>query len=630
MAAADRNQQKSLTRRALLLGGAQAGLFAALAGRMYYLQVVEAERYRVLAEENRINLRFLAPPRGRIVDRYGEPVAVNQENYRLILVREQIGDLEKALDVIHSIAPLSESDRRRVLRDARRKHGFVPVFVRGNLTWEDVARIEVNAVDLPGIAIEAGLTRVYPEGDTLAHVVGYVAAVSERELTGDPLLELPDFRIGKSGVERHYDLALRGAAGTSQVEVNALGRVIRELDRREGRPGAEVALTVDLGLQRFVAERLSAEQSAAAVVLDVHSGEILSLVSHPSFDPNVFSTGLTTGVWNELRNDPHGPLSNKVASGQYAPGSTFKMMVALAGLEAKAIRPDQRVHCPGHYELGNQRFHCWKRGGHGSVNLREAIKQSCDVYFFETARRTGIDRIAQMCRRFGLGVELGADLPGERAGLIPTREWKQATRKAAWLQGETVIAGIGQGYVLTTPLQLAVMTARLVNGGKAVVPHVVRPPVPAGARPGAAAAAQVPDIGVPAAHLALMIDAMAAVTNEQGGTAYNQRIREAATAMGGKTGTSQVRRIWASERAQGVRRNEDLPWRERDHALFVGFAPAARPRYAVAVVVEHGGGGAAVAAPIARDILIETQRRDPAGRAPGPVAEAGGAAGTVR
>ncbi|BBK29379.1 peptidoglycan glycosyltransferase [Stella humosa] len=610
-----RTQARTFTRRALLLGGGQAVLFAALGARLYYLQVVEAGRYTMLADENRINLRLLPPPRGRVVDRYGEPLAVNGENYRLVLIPEQVGDLEKALDIIDRIAPLGEVDRRRVLREARRKRGFVPILVRGNLTWDEVARIEVNANDLPGVAIDLGLTRQYPQGAVMGHVVGYVSAVAEHELTGDPVLELPDFRIGKNGVERHREMALRGTAGASEVEVNAYGRIIRELGRQEGRPGEEVVLTVDLGLQRYVDQRLAQEESAAAVVMDVHTGEVVALVSSPGFDPNLFANGISTQQWNDLRQNPRGPLANKAVAGQYAPGSTFKMVVAVAGLETRAITTDQRIHCPGHFELGEQRFHCWKRSGHGPMNMHEAMKQSCDVYFYELARRVGIDRLAPMCRRFGLGESSEIGLPGERSGLIPSREWKQAARKASWVHGDTILTGIGQGFVLTTPLQLAVMTARLVNGGRAVMPRLTRAAVMRENQP-AVRRDLFPSLGISAHALAAVRDGMSAVVNEQGGTAYAIRVRDPDMAIGGKTGTAQVRRITMAERERGVRRNDELAWRERDHALFVGYGPVEAPRYAVSVVVEHGGGGSSIAGPIARDILVETMRRDPARMVP--------------
>ncbi|BBK39993.1 peptidoglycan glycosyltransferase [Allostella vacuolata] len=611
----ERNQARTFTRRALLLGGGQAVLFAALGARLYYLQVVEATRYTMLADENRINVRLLPPPRGQVFDRFGEPLAVNNENYRLILVPEQIGDLEKALAIIDRIVPLGEADRRRVLREARRKRGFVPILVRGNLSWDEVARVEVNAADLPGIAIDPGLTRHYPQGAAMAHVVGYVSAVAEHELTGDPVLELPDFRIGKDGVERFREMALRGTAGASEVEVNAYGRVIRELGRQPGQPGQEVVLSVDLALQRYVMHRLAQEQSAAAVAMDVHTGEVVALVSSPGFDPNLFATGIGIQQWNALRQDPRGPLGNKAVAGQYAPGSTFKMMVAVAALESRVITPDQQIVCPGHYDIGEQRYHCWKRGGHGPMNLHEALKQSCDVYFYELARRVGIDRLAPMCRRFGLGEPTGVELPGERGGLIPSRDWKRAARKTPWLHGDTVLTGIGQGFVLTTPLQLALMTARLVNGGRAVVPRLTRPAIMRDSVSGARREL-FPSLGISVQTLNAVRDGMAAVVNEQGGTAYAMRLREPDVSMAGKTGTAQVRRISQAERLRGVRRNEELPWRERDHALFVGYGPVIAPRYAVAVVVEHGGGGSSIAAPIARDILVETLRRDPSRQVP--------------
>ena len=610
-------RSKLLTRRAALLAGAQAALTAALGARLYQLQIIEKDRYTVLADENRINLRLLAPPRGRILDRFGVTLADNGHNYRLVIVPEQAGDLDATLDALAAVIEIGEADRRRVQRDARRKHSFVPLVVRANLTWQEVARVEVAVPELAGVAIEQGMIRHYPHGATLAHVLGYVAAVSEKELTGEPLLELPDFRIGKSGIEKSQDIRLRGAAGTSEIEVNAFGRVVRELGHRPGQPGEDIVLGLDMALQEFAARRCAREPSVACVLLDAVMGDVLALLSTPSFDPMQFSTGLTQAAWQELSTDPRHPLTDKAVGGIYPPGSTFKPAVALAALEAGVITPETGVSCPGHLDLGNATFHCWKNGGHGTLRLRDAIKQSCDVFFYETARRTGIDRIAAMAKRLGLGGPLGFDIPGERAGLMPTRDWKIATTGTAWQQGETLIAGIGQGSVLATPLQLATMTARLVTG-RAIVPHLVRsgrmPPDGDPKPPNFAA------LGLNPRHLALVLDGMVAVVNEQGGTAYAARIQEAALAMGGKSGTSQVRRISQAERDHGVRKASQVPWKERDHALFVAYAPVWAPRYACAVVVEHGGeaagGGSAVAAPICRDVLIEAQRRDPARRVP--------------
>jgi len=613
-------RQKVLTRRAALLAGGQVALGATLAGRLYQLQVFDRDRYRAMADDNRISPRVLVPPRGRIFDRFGISLADNRQNYRVVIVPEQTGDINATLDALASVIEITDADRKRVLRDAKRKHAFVPVVVRGNLSWDDMARIEVAVPELPGVSIEQGLLRFYPYGQTASHVIGYVAAVSEKDLTGDLLLEQPDFRIGKSGIEKSEDLALRGTAGTAQVEVNAYGRVVREIARSEGQPGKDVVLSIDMAMQDYATKRCATEQSVSCVLLDVVTGDVLALVSSPSYDPMLFSTGLTQAVWQDLSTDPRNPLSDKAIGGLYPPGSTFKPVVALAALESGAITPDTQVTCPGYLELGDATFHCWQKGGHGTLHLHDAIKKSCDVYFYETARRAGIDHIAAMAHRFGFGDPLGLDIPGERAGLIPDRDWKLATTGVSWQQGETLNTGIGQGSVLATPLQVATMIARLATG-RGVVPHLVRPQglLPAG---GDRRLAGFPALGINPRALAVVLDGMNAVVNEEGGTAYAARIREAGFSMGGKSGTSQVRHISQYERDHGVRKAEDVPWKERDHALFVGFGPVGSPRYVCAVVVEHGGveagGGSAVAGPIVRDILLEVQKRDPARRVPQP------------
>jgi penicillin-binding protein 2 len=352
-------RQKALTRRAALLAGGQTLLGGAIAARMYQLQILEKDRYTVLADENRINLRLLAPPRGRILDRFGVTLADNGQNYRVVVVPEQAGDLDATLNALGALIEVNDADRRRVLRDAKRKHSFVPLVVRANLSWEEMARIEVAVPELAGIAIEQGMVRHYPYGSVASHVLGYVAAVSEKELTGDPLLELPDIRIGKSGIEKSQDLRLRGTAGTSEVEVNAYGRVVREIAHRPGQPGADVVLGLDQAMQDFVARRCASEPSVSCVLLDAATGDLLALVSSPSFDPTQFSTGLTQAAWQELSTDPRHPLTDKAIGGIYPPGSTFKPMVALAALESGAITPETGVSCPGYFVLGNATFHCW-------------------------------------------------------------------------------------------------------------------------------------------------------------------------------------------------------------------------------------------------------------------------------
>ena len=605
----DTDRYRLLTRRAAVLGGLKLAGLSALVGRLYYLQVVESARYTMLAEESRISLRLVAPSRGTIVDRFGAPLAMNQQNYRVVVVSERTRNIQETLDKVSKIVPLTDSDRRRVMRELHRKRRFVPVTVRENLTWEQVATIEMNTPDLPGVSIEVGEIRHYPEAEATAHILGYVGAVSEAELNGDPVLSLPGFRIGKAGMEKYHEKALRGTAGTSQLEVNAVGRVIRELSRDEGQPGREVQLTIDIGLQKFVQQRLAQEVSAAAVVMDVHTGGIYALCSHPSYDPNQFTMGISAELWEELLSNQATPLSNKAVAGQYPPGSTFKPVVALAALESGLVSRNHTVFCPGHMDLGDHRFHCWKKGGHGTMDVVGALRHSCDVWFYDVSRRIGIDRIAEMAHRFDMGQLTGLDLPHERPGLIPSIEWKKGALGKPWAQGETLIAAIGQGFVLSTPMQLVAMTARLANGGFAVKPHLTKQ-----IKSVSGEQTSWPPIGVKKENLDLVLRGLYEVTNAPNGTAYKSRITEPGYEMAGKTGSAQVRRITMAERSTGVKKNEDLPWRERDHALFISYAPVSSPRYACAVFVEHGGGGSTAAAPIARDILLECQKRDP-GRA---------------
>lgn len=611
----DHDRMRMFSRRTALVASAKVLLFGALAGRLYYLQVVKAERYAMLADENRINLRLLAPSRGRIVDRFGIPLAINQENYRVMITSEDTPNVEDTLDRLAQIIRLTQKERARILHEVDLKKNFVPVTVQEFLNWERVAHIEVNAPDLPGVSIEVGQWRFYPNADPASHVLGYVASVAKEDLNGDPLLELPGFRIGKNGIERHYDLALRGRAGTRHLEVNAQGRVIRELDRKEGQRGNELVLTLDMELQRLATERL-AEQSGSVVVVDIHTGDVLCLASTPTYNPNAFSSGLTTKYWRQLIDDKRAPLRNKAVAGEYSPGSVFKMTVALAALAEGVIDAETTYNCMGSLRLGDGKFHCWKRGGHGKVSLLRGIRESCDVYFYEVARRVGIDRIAAMGKKLGLSAKLNIDIPGERAGIIPNKNWKRAARGEPWVMGDTLNAGVGQGYVLTTPLQLAIMTARLANGGKAVRPHLARDIIEVDQLVPRAAPA-FPSLKLNKHHLSLIQRGMEQVTQHQRGTARHSAIKEKGMEMAGKTGTSQVRRITKHERATGVLKNDELAWNRRDHALFVGFAPISAPRYAIAVVVEHGGVGSSVAAPIAHDVMLECQKRNLSQQSPG-------------
>ncbi len=593
---------RRISRRALLLGGAQLGVMGVLGWRMHQMQVDQAEEYHFLAEENRISLRLIPPERGMIFDINGERLATNEQVYRIVMLREDAGDVDAALARLSHVVPLDSATLERAREEVLRRPAFVPVTIAERVSWEDITRVSANAPALPGIFAEVGLSRLYPQGADTAHIVGYVGPVSDYDLSllenPDPLLQIPRFQIGKTGVENKLEDTLRGSAGTSRLEVNALGRVMRELGRVEGIKGSDVQLTIDAKLQSYVEARMEGE-SAAAIVMDCETGDLRAIGNAPSFDPNLFVRGISVADWRDLNENIYRPLAAKAVQGAYPPGSTFKMITALAALEAGVISAEDTVRCPGHMDVSGTRFHCWRRGGHGNMNFHESLKQSCDVYYYDIAQRVGIDAIAEMARKLGVGVRPDIEMSALAQGLAPDRAWKQTVRGESWRIGDTVNASIGQGYVLSSPLQLAIMTARLATG-RNVMPRLVHridgveQPYPGGE-----------SLGLNENYLRRVRASMYDVCNSERGTAFASRIIAEGMRMAGKTGTSQVRRITAEERARGVIRNEDLPWERRDHALWVNFAPYENPRYAVAVVVEHGGGGSTAAAPIGRDITLQ-------------------------
>jgi len=593
---------RTLSRRALLLGGLQAGFVGVLAMRMRYMQVDQADQFRLLAEENRINIRLIPPARGKLFDRNGKIIAQNTPSYRIILVRENAGDVDQVIARLSQLVTLDPEDLERARAEMRRSPPFLPVTLADQITWEDISRVAVNAPALPGITPEVGLTRVYPRHSDFAHVVGYVGPVSDYDLAQiedpDQLLHIPRFQIGKVGLEAKQEDLLRGKAGAKRVEVNATGRVMRELSRREGQPGADLQLSVDARLQGYVQARLGT-QSASAVVIDCESGDLRAIASSPTYDPNLFVRGISVADYRALTEDPYRPLASKSVQGTYPPGSTFKMITAMAALEEGLIGPDDTVYCNGHLEVSGRKFHCWKRAGHGHVDLQKSIQQSCDVYYYDLALQVGIDKISAMAKRFGLGVRHDVPMSAVARGLAPNRDWKAKTYGQDWLIGDTANAAIGQGYMLASPMQLAVMTARLATG-RSVTPRLVKS-IDGIEQPSGAGE----PMGLNENNLRQIRRAMYAASNDRRGTGYRSRIIEDAFRMSGKTGTSQVRNITTAERAAGVIRNRDLPWERRDHALFVSFAPFENPKLAVAVVVEHGGGGSVAAAPIARDVMLQ-------------------------
>ena len=594
--------QRRITRRGLVIGGLQAGVMTALALRMRHLQLEQADQFRLLADENRINIQLLPPARGRVFDRNGQIIAENIPSYRITMIREQAGDVDAVIARLARLVELDPGELEKARRDLRDLRGDTPVTVADRVTWEAISRVAVNAPALPGVMPEVGLSRRYPLRDDYAHVVGYVGAVSDKDLerieAPEALLRLPRFQIGKIGLEARREDLLRGTAGSRRVEVNAAGRIMRELDRQEGQPGADIQITLDNELQGYTHARLKGE-SAAAVVIDCESGDVLVSASSPSYDPNLFVRGISVANYRALLENPYRPLPNKAVQGIYPPGSTFKMVTALAALEDGQIDINETVYCPGHKEISGRRFHCWKRGGHGNVDFHRSLRESCDVYYYELALRTGIEKISAMAERLGLGEQFDLPMTSVAQGLVPTRQWKLANRGQPWVVGDSINASIGQGFVLASPMQLAIMTARLATS-RQITPRLVKS-IDGVEQP----SGRGEDLGLNENNLREVRRAMYAVSNSNRGTAYRSRIVEDAMRMAGKTGTSQVRNISSGERATGVLNNNALPRTQRDHALFVDYAPYDAPKYAVAVIVEHGGGGSTAAAPIARDITLQ-------------------------
>lgn len=596
------NKEKNyiLNRRLKILIALNLWAFIILVARLYYLQVYEADKYKMMSDENRISTRFLLAPRGTIYDRNGEIIAKNDQNFQALIIAEQAPDIKATINHFKQIVPLSAEEENKVLNELKSKRRFIPIKLKDNLDWNEVSKILLNAPDLPGVEIVEGLSRQYPFGYLYAHVLGYVGPVSDKDKKDNPLYMVPGFKIGKSGLERSFDYKLQGKSGTVKLEVNAYGRVMKEIERDAGKQGENLQLTVDSRLQKIAYEAFG-ENSGAAVVLDVHSGEILAMVSTPSFDPNLFTNGISYKHWNELLNNERSPLIDKAVSGQYSPGSTFKIVVALAALEAGIINADTHYYCAGATEIGNIRFHCWNHYGHGNLNVVEALKYSCDIFFYEVALRVGVDKIRDMALKLGLGEVLHVGLDNEKAGLIPSKSWKKAKYGSVWAPGDSANTGIGQGYVLVTPMQLVTMLARVVNGGYAVVPTFIKQ---------SPQKIQAKHLNISRRNIELVKEGMFEVVNGVGGTAKKAKFDVDGAKMGGKTGTTQVRRISMKERKTGVIRDENLPWKLRNHAWFMGFTPVDNPRYAVAVIVEHGSSGSGVAAPIASKILQEALKLD--------------------
>lgn len=578
----------TFTRRSLFVGGVQGSIGVLLAARMGYISLFENEKYKLMAESNRVNLTLIPPRRGWFIDRVGKPIATNRADFRVDIIPDRLVDKDKTIKELTGLLSLTTDEVDRINREIDRAQGFQPVQVKEGLDYESFARVSVRLPDLPGVSPRQGYSRYYPSGAAVGHLIGYVGAVSAEEYqkNKDPLLITPGFKIGKDALEKYYEPILQGKPGAKRVEVTARGKIVRELSTRPDVPGKPVQLTIDIDLHNYAARRIGLE-SAAVVVVDCLTGELLAMPSMPSFDPNSFSDGIGRVEWKMLNDDDHIPLLNKTVRGLYPPGSTMKPMATLA-LQLHGVSPDERVNCPGGYRLGNRFFRC--DAVHGSVDMRGAIEHSCNTYFWSMSHRLGYDIIAPVAKMLGLGQEF--DLPGvnQRYGTIPDAAWKMKRYKQVWTGADSLNASIGQGYVSVSPLQLAVMTARIASGKNLQPSLILGHKKPLG-----------PALPFTPEQLAVTHDGMFRVVNGSG-TGGGSRIDINGVKMAGKTGTAQVRAL--------VARGHVGDWKSRDHSLFICYAPTDAPRYAMAVVVEHGTFGARAAAPIAKDVMTFLFDRD--------------------
>ena len=591
-----------INRRAALLTIGKGSIFAILASRLAYLQIIENDNYASLSDDNRITHRLLEPERGFIFDISGKPIAINREDYQAAIILEETIDINEALNAFNDILPNAKLDVPETIKRIKKSKKFVPIKLIDDLSWREFARLNSNIHKLKGVYPLVGFKRYYPKSESHAHLVGYISAIDEKEIYQNPFAKLNNAKSGKIGIERSFDSSLRGILGNKSIEINASGREIREIKRVESQKGSNVQLTIDSELQDFCYKQLNGVSGSISVT-NVKTGEYLALVSSPSYDPNLFSTGLGKNKWLQLTSDKLKPLINKTISNNYPPGSTIKPLVAIAALES-GIDPNHSLYCNGYHEItdtslesGVKTFHCWKKDGHGHVDMKEAIKVSCDVYFYQVSRKIGINKIAEVCNRFGLGKEVFDIFYEETKGVVPDKSWKKDALGEAWMVGETLSAGIGQGYFLTTSAQLSLALAQVVNGGKKLHPSII-------VSDGKNNSRIKYDTRIIAnlEHLEIVKKSLIDSTNTAGGTSYGSRI-VGNLKMGGKTGTSQVRVISQKEREEGIIKNKDLPWEERDHGLFIGYGPVDDPLYSLSIIIEHGGSGSRAAAPLAKKIF---------------------------
>ena len=603
------NIDKLLSRRTFLVGLGKGVLFSAIFFRLVYLQLFKSDQYKVLADKNRISLRLMPPLRGNILDRNDNILALNKNSYNVLIEGNKNRlEIEETIEKISRIIFLNDTDINKIYDTlSNKKKSDLPIVIKKNLKWNELSSLNVNLINLPNVFIEKGIRREYPFENIASHVIGYMSDPEMSDIKANPILQMMKTDIGRSGIEQSYEKELRGFPGTKHLEVNALGREIREISKEESVSGNNIKLTIDIELQKYVSSLLK-DKTGSIVVIDVKNGELLATESSPNFDPNLFTKSFSEEEWNKLIKNPLAPLVNKSISGEYSPGSTFKLIVLYSGLINKIIKPNGTITCSSKIEFGDRNFYCWchkkKTGCWAAQNHTRkvgpelAIAQSCDGFFYELSKKIGIDNIAETSRNFGLGAKSGINLKGEKIGLVPNKAWKKKKHKQTWKIGETMITGVGQGYLTTTPIQLATMTAIFANNGKKIFPTIFKGIEKTNIYDDEIFTTQTLNQN---SFFSLIKRGMFSVVNKPFGTAYSSKINKPIFA--GKTGTVQVRTISENERELGIIPNKDLPIEKRDHALFVGFAPYKNPKIAVSVVIEHGGSGSKVAAPIAQKIF---------------------------
>ena len=617
------NKSKIITRRMFVISIVKVGVFISIISRLFYLQISENLKYRSLSDKNRFREWKIVPERGLIEDYFGNKIAKNTQLFQLHMLPEDVPNMEELFFRLSRIINFNEKNKIRLIKKIKKRKPWEPIIISENLNWEDFSKLNLFLHELQGIKPVISVAREYPTEGSSSHLIGYVSDVSEKDLNNNELLRkinVPGLKTGKNGLEKTFNNLMIGKPGIQRFEVNAYGKRIKELKLIEGEKGKNFRTTIDQEVQKFTSQLLE-KKSGSVSVMDVYTGDIVALVSSPTYDANKFVHGISSKDWQELIKDPLKPLINKTLAGLYPPGSTIKPIVALSALENDVISPKKIVRCRGSIELYGQTYHCWKEKGHGYMNMRSAIKQSCDVYFYETARRLGIDRLSVTAKEFGLGKKVLENFFEEKSGIVPNTKWKKDNIGRGWVLGETLISGIGQGYFQSTPMQLCLMMAQLANGGYEIKPRIIDDKY---------ALQEIIDawreeftnikndinfenpklrkLYRNKENIKFVHDALYGATNEPMGTSYRSRIRNKKYVYAGKTGTSQIRRITQEERELKLK-NKDLPYEKRDHALFIAFAPYKNPRYAISVIIEHGGSGSSGAAPIAKKVLKKVMDR---------------------